>query len=726
MSALIHGLPDSPIVGFTALLLAILTVPPLVERLRLPGLVGLLAAGIMLGGNGLGLISSDDAGMALLSDIGKIYLMFVAGLEIDLAEFRKTQNRSLGFGAATFFIPLIFGTIMGRSFNFGWNGSILIGSLLASHTLLGFPIVRRLGVVRTEAVTVTVGATIVTDTAALLVLAICVAIHGGSFTGSFLVKQLILLGAYAVAVLWGLDWAGREYFKRTGDEEGNQFLFVLFGVFLAAIVAQMINVDKIVGAFLAGLAINDALGKGPVQEKVEFLGSTLFIPFFFIDMGLLIDIPRFIDSLVQNPLLTIALSASLISSKFLASLVCKVAFRYNWAETITMWSLSLPQVAATLAATLVGVQVGLLGEEIFNGVIVMMLVTSILGPLLTERFAAQLTPPLPTSLPEPDTLWFQADALVPSLTAGVPVPDFCTLFPEDDRPHPFTVLVPLANPSTEQGLIELAALVAQQESGTIVPLKITKAHVNMADPQLDQDLLRGRRILRRAVDLCQGFGVTVDPVLRIDDDVAAGITHAAREHQADLIVMGWSRFSLRSRLLGTVTEAVFWAAHCPVAVTRLVDNPQQIQRILVPVKDLLPRTLRTVRFAQWLGETNGGTVVLLHICVAWTPPEQITAFETSLNQWVEQQSGTLNPGRSGGETLEPNPGATVQVTTLTGESITGEEVASIILNQAQQFDLVVLRSVRRRTAGGFAVSTVTNQVMDNFGGSIVLFGEPHG
>ncbi|MGA1601679.1 MAG: cation:proton antiporter [Prochlorothrix sp.] len=697
MDALVQGLPDSPIVGFTALLLAILTVPPLAERLRLPGLVGLLVAGILLGGNGLGLLSADDAGINLLSDVGKVYLMFVAGLEIDLDEFRKTRSRSLVFGFLTFLLPLIGGTVLGRSFGFGWNASILIGSLLSSHTLLGFPIVRRLGVVRTEPVTVTVGATIITDTAALLVLAICVAVSSGSFSSTFLVRQLILLAAYAVAVLWGLDWAGRAYFRRTGEQEGNQFLFVLLGMFLAAVVAQMINVDKIVGAFLAGLAINDVLGKSAVQDKVEFLGSTLFIPCFFIDMGLLLDIPRFIQSLRSYPLLAIGLCLCLLVSKFLASALIRLLYHYTWPEALTMWSLSLPQVAATLAATFVGVQMGLLGEEVFNGVIVLMLVTSILGPLLTERFAVQLTPPPPGVLAEPEQLWRLAIAATLAANPALP------LNPASDRSSPFTLLVPLANPSTEQGLVELAALVAQQEQGRIIPLQITRPHGNLASPQMEHDLERGQRLLDRAKVFCQDFNLDVQPMLRIDDDVAEGITRAAREQEADLILMGSSRFGLRSRLMVTVSESVFWSAHCPVAVARLTDHPQHIQKILVPVKDLLPRTLRTVRFAQWLGETNGGTVVLLHVCVPWTPPEQIEAFESSLGHWLQEQPSS----------------ATVKVVTLRGEDVGG-----VVLEQVKRFDLVVLRSLRRRTAGGFAVSTVTTQVMDGFEGSIVLFGEP--
>ncbi|HEY9823031.1 MAG TPA: cation:proton antiporter, partial [Candidatus Sericytochromatia bacterium] len=152
-----------PIVPFAVLLVVIFTVPPLFERLRLPGLVGLLVAGVLLGSNGLQVLNNKSETMSLLSDIGLVYLMFVAGLEVDMEQFRRTKNRSMGFGSFTFAIPLIMGTVVGRLFNFDWNASILIGSLFASHTLLAYPIVRRLGVVNNEAVTVTIGATIFTD-----------------------------------------------------------------------------------------------------------------------------------------------------------------------------------------------------------------------------------------------------------------------------------------------------------------------------------------------------------------------------------------------------------------------------------------------------------------------------------------------------------------------------------------------------------------------------------
>ncbi|MGH7998861.1 MAG: cation:proton antiporter, partial [Brasilonema sp.] len=281
-------LAKEPIVPFAILLVVILVVPILFERLQLPGLVGLLVSGVVLGPYGWNLLQTESAMMTLLSDIGLVYLMFVAGLEIDIQQFRRTKNQSLGFGSLSFLVPLVVGTFVGRVFNFDWNSSILIGSLFASHTLLAYPIISRLGVVNNQAITVTIGATIFTDIAALLVLAICVAMKGGSFSFGRLIMLVSLLTLYSIVVLVGFDWAGKEFFRRSGDDEVNQFLFVLLSVFLAAVGAQLIGVEKIVGAFLAGLAVNETLGEGPVKEKVVFVGSVLFIPIFFVNLGVLI------------------------------------------------------------------------------------------------------------------------------------------------------------------------------------------------------------------------------------------------------------------------------------------------------------------------------------------------------------------------------------------------------------------------------------------------------
>jgi len=694
MPDLMALLPDTPLVAFTLLILVVLVIPPIFERLRLPGLVGLLVAGVCLGPGGLQMLNPEDDTIELLSDVGKIYLMFVAGLEIDLADFRKTQNRSLGFGFATFAVPMLAGILVGRASDFSWNTSILIGSLLASHTLLGFPIVSRLGVVRNEAVTVTIGATIFTDIAALLVLAICVSVHAGEFSPESLAIQLISLALYAAVVLFGCDWLGREYFRRTGDDENNQFLFVLGALFLASIGAQLINIDKIVGAFLVGLAVNDVVGRGPVQEKVEFVGSALFIPFFFVGMGLLLDIETFARTLTAETGLVIGIVGGLILSKLLAAAIAKFLYHYSRDEMLVMWSLSLPQVAATLAAALVGYQAvnaagdRLLSGGVFSSIIVLMLVTSLLGPVLTTQFARRL--PLPQKADEP-------------------LPDWALDAPNADPPEtmtapPFTIVVPIRNPLTQQYLIEMAALLARHEGGRIVPLAIAPAHVHMDEPQLDAAIDLSRKLLERSLAAGKEFNATIEPLLRIDDDVAQGISRAAREVNANLVVMGWSEQGLRARLFGSVIDQVFWASHCPVAVMRLLEEPIDIHKILVPVKIVTPTAIQAVRFAQLFAATHEASLTLLHVGDRGLARDQVEDFEARLAQAIAD----------GGPQVDHNI-----------ETVLDDDAARAIVRVAQGYDMVVMRSMRRRTAGGLAVSNVTTQAIKELTCSLVLFGEPH-
>lgn len=715
-------LTHSPIVSFTLLLLVILTLPPIFEKLKLPGLVGLLFAGVVLGSSGLGLLNPKSETIKLLSDIGKIYLMFVAGLEVDLDDFRKNKNRSLTFGLTTFLIPLIFGTAIGLFFGMELNASVLIGSLLASHTLLGYPIVNRLGVVNNQAVTVTIGATIFTDIASLLVLAICVSIHAGEFTPTSLIIQLVSLAVYAAVVLFGFDWAGKQYFRRTGDQESNQFLFILLAVFLASVGAQLINVDKIVGAFLAGLAVNDVVGRSPVEEKVEFVGSTLFIPCFFVGMGLLLDIPGFVKTLTSDFWLTFAIVFGLIISKFLAALVVKLVFRYSWDEGLTMWSLSLPQVAATLAAALVGLNAGVINNSVFNTIIVLMLVTSILGPVLTDKFARKLT--LNNNvLPQSFGSNFNADTPDYIVNSSFLTPDLAAELslqnaqPESDpakiqgqesifnTPSLFQVVVPVANPKTEKYLIEMGGLLAQQETGTVIPVSIAKAHVQMDDPQLQVAIKRSRGLLENAVKATEKFGVEAKPILRIDDDIVHGITRAAREYRASLIVMGWGGTNrLRSRLFGNVIDSVFWSSHCPVAVMRLLTEPSNVHQILVPVKNFTPQTTRIIRFAQIFAEANGAAITLLRVCDKKTSNEQIQSFERQLQQILDY--------------LQPKIDVAVK-------TIRHNDASKAIVEQGNNYDMVILRSLRRRTVGGLAVGDISEEIIQRLNRSFVLFGESH-
>lgn len=666
-----------PIFTFALLLAIIFIVPPIFEKIKLPGLVGLLVAGVIFGSSGLGFLDSKSETMVLLADIGKIYLMFVAGLEIDLEQFRRTKNRSLGFGFATFAVPMIGGILVGRVFGFGWNTAVLIGSLLASHTLLAYPIVKRLGVVNDEAVTVTIGATIFTDIGALLVLAICLGVNKGDFTALDLGILLGSLAIYAVVVLFGLDRLGRAFFRRSRNDQSNQFLFVLLALFVASVGAEAIGVEKIVGAFLAGLAVNDVIGNGPVKEKVEFVGSVLFIPIFFVDMGLLLDLKAFED-IFRSVGIPLSIVGALFLSKFLAACIAKLAYRYSWQQTITMWSLSLPQVAATLAAALIAFQAQIINERVFNSVILLMLVTSVAGPLITSRAAAQLNHKDVPESPRESNL----DVI---------------------SPQRFRVVVPVYNPQTERYLLELASLVTKKNQGEIVPLAIARAEARLDSPQLDLAVKRCQKLLSQAQEISEELGIAAQPELRIEYDVAQGISHASREVDANLIILGFNNLnSFRSLLFGSVTDSVLWSAHCSVVVVRLLDSPLKMRRVLLPVESINPIGLRPVRFAQTL-ITQGTEITLLHVCPSGTSKERKTKLHSQLETVAKRFLSE----------------AIVDIRITAQNNFVRE-----ILNASATHELVILRSQRQRVGvDSLALGATTKPLLQNLKCSIIFLGE---
>jgi Kef-type K+ transport system membrane component KefB len=383
----------------------ILTVPTLCRRLHLPAVVGLLVAGVAFGPYGLQVGPRHNEVAEYFSEIGKLLLMFFAGLEIDIQQFQRTRNRSLIFGVATFAIPLLTGFGIGFYFGYGWVGALVIGSLLASHTLLAYPIVQRLGLVQNEAVTVTIGATILTDIASLLVLAVCVPIHLSGFSPTAFIVQLVQLAVYIPLILFGLSAVVRYLMERMKGSKEGQFLVMLLSVAVAGIGAELIHLEGIIGAFLAGLALNRAVQRSPAKDELEFLGNTLFIPVFFITIGYLINPRVFAATAVSHAGLVFSIVFGLLAAKLLAALAAQKLFHYRRDEALVMWSLSMPQVAATLAAALVAYNaqnsagLRLIDEPVLNSVIVLMVVTSLLGPILTDLFGRRLvsiTPVLTT------------------------------------------------------------------------------------------------------------------------------------------------------------------------------------------------------------------------------------------------------------------------------------------------------------------------------------------
>lgn len=381
---------------FAVALAVIVGVPPLSRRLRLPGVVGLLLFGVLIGPHALGLYPLHPAVADFFADLGKLLLMFFAGLEIDLALFRRARTRSILFGLLTTVVPLMLGTGVGFLFGYRLIPAVVLGSLLASHTLLGSPIVARLGETRLEPITITVGATVVSDTLSLVVFAVCVSTYEKGFSISGLAVQLLEIAIFVPLILFGLSRFGSYLLKKVESDENAYFVLMLAILAVADLVVRSIHLPGIVGAFLAGLAVNAAAHEKPAKEKLEFFGNSLFIPTFFVVTGFLIDPRTFVSVMIDNSALAAAVVGALLAGKWIAAEIAGRAFGYSAGSRMTMWSLTLPQVAATLAATLVAFNTfdpagqRLLDSRLLNVVLVLMLTTAILGPVLTERLAPRL------------------------------------------------------------------------------------------------------------------------------------------------------------------------------------------------------------------------------------------------------------------------------------------------------------------------------------------------
>ena len=388
------ALPD--LAKFAVIVAVIVGVPRQAARIRLPAMVGLLLFGVALGPHVLGFFGEHRPIADFFAELGKLLLMFSAGLEIDIALFYRAQKRSIIFGVFTTTVPLVFGTFLGLGFGYALIPAIVVGSLLSSHTLLSIPIVQRLGVIRLEPIVVTIGATVLSDTLSLIVFAVCVSIYTIGFSPEGLAIQLIEIAVFVPLILIGLSRAGSYALSKLGSDEEAHFLVMLVIMAVAGAIADKINLPGIVGAFLAGLAVNGAVKENPARAKLEFFGKALFIPSFFIVTGLLIDPVAFAADIVHHFPLALGIVVALLAGKWIAAAAGAHAFGYAPAARSTMWALTLPQVAATLAAAVVAYNTRNAGGDrmldgtMLNAVLVLMLATSILGPVLTERFAPRM------------------------------------------------------------------------------------------------------------------------------------------------------------------------------------------------------------------------------------------------------------------------------------------------------------------------------------------------
>jgi len=371
-------------------------IPPLSRRIRLPTVVALLLSGVVVGPHVLDIFGERRPIADFLADMGMLLLMFVTGLRIDLAQLRQVQRRSILFGLSTSSIPLLLGTAVSLSFGYGLIPAIVVGTLLASHTLLGSRIVAELGANRLEPVTVTIGATLLSDTLSLVVFAVCVSTYERDFSMSDLTVHLMEIALVVPLILFGLSRVGAYALQKAEGEEEAYFI-LMFGIMAAAgVLAHTVNLPGIAGAFLAGVAVNEAAHDKPATEKLAFFGNAFFIPIFFVVTGFLIDPTAFVSSLQDNFALVAAMIVTLVAGKWLAAELTGRAFTYTSSARLTMWSLTLLQVTTTLAATLVAFNTfgpagqRLIDRRMLDVVLALMCTTAMLGPVLTQYFAPRM------------------------------------------------------------------------------------------------------------------------------------------------------------------------------------------------------------------------------------------------------------------------------------------------------------------------------------------------
>ena len=562
-----------PVAVFTVVLLVLLAAP-LVGRRGVPSSVILLGAGVVLGPNVLGVLDRDPT-MVLLGTVGLLYIMFLAGLEIDLHHLREEKAQSLGFGAATFLLPQLVGTVVGHEgLGLGWPASVLMGSVFASHTLLAYPAVARLGLQKERAVAAAVGATILTDTLALLVLAV-IATGARAGTGAdvgTLLRVVGALGAVGGIILWGLPRLGAVFFRRAAPDPAVEFVFVLAAVFVSALGVEVLGIEPVIGAFLAGLGLNRLVPEGgPLMSRIGFVGDALFIPFFLLATGMLVDPGAFAGGPEAGRAWTVALvmTGVLLATKGAAALLLRPAFGFSGPEAGVAFGLTVPQAAATLAAVLVGVDVGLFDGAVLNGTIAMVFVTCVVGPILAERSGRALVAQAETR-------------------------------PAAPRGARLRSLVSLANPATVGPLLDLAQLA--REDGPNEP--VVAMTVVPSGPDSAEGVVRAERLLSAAVIHGAGASLAVQPLVRVETNVARALARAAVETRAGVVVMGWDGSAAAERLLfGTVPDRVLEETPASVVVARGVGTLATVRRLWVavpPLADLEPG-FRSI--AQMLGRT---------------------------------------------------------------------------------------------------------------------------
>ncbi|PKL42688.1 MAG: sodium:proton antiporter [Candidatus Riflebacteria bacterium HGW-Riflebacteria-1] len=565
---------NNPVLIFSLLLFIILATPIIFNRLKIPHLIGMIIAGAIVGPHGMNLMLRDSS-IVLFGTVGLLYIMFLAGLEIDMADFKKNSNRSIVFGLYTFSIPMLLGILAGYYFlGFSMPTSILLASMFASHTLIAYPLVSTLGVSKNRAVTMTIGGTLITDTLALLVLAAIVGTQTGHISEGFWLKMGLSFTAIALTIVFVFPVIGRWFFKNFNNHI-SQYNFVLGMVFLASFMVELAGVEAIIGAFLAGLALNRLIPRtSPLMNRIEFVGNALFIPIFLIGVGMLIDFRAFFKDFAT---IKVALTMTIVATfaKYMAAWLTQKTFGFSRDERCLIFGLSNAQAAATLAAVLVGYNVilgqtpegapiRLLSESILNGTILMILVTCTIASFAAQKGAENIA--LDENLEEKSSR-------------------------ATTEEH---ILIPIGNQESAEELVNLSVTI-KSKSNTSGLYALTVIDHTSSDELAERD---ANKILDLAKKAAAATDTRLKRLLRYDLNIVNAITGIVRQHKiTDLILGLHHQKNLSESFLGNITEGILSRCNTTTMIYRPVQPLSTIKRDII----IVPQNAeREIGFPFWM------------------------------------------------------------------------------------------------------------------------------
>lgn len=515
---------EDPLLKFLIELIIILCIPLLLNKIKVPHLLGLIIAGAVIGPNGFNVLARDSS-VVVTGTTGLLYIMFLAGLEIDMGDFKKNKWKSITFSLYTFIFPLILGLIGGfYVLHFSLLTSVLFASLFSSHTLIVYPMVSKLGIAKKLAVNITVGGTMITDVLSLVVLAVVVGMSQGEVGTSFWVKLSVSMLVFALIVLLVFPIIARWFFKNVEDKI-SQYIFVIVMIYLASLLAELAGIEAIIGAFFAGLALNRLIPiTSSLMNRVEFVGNAIFIPFFLISVGMLIDFNAFIQSWETLGVASIMLVAS-IGGKYVAAFFTKKTFRLTNDEGTLIFGMSSASAAATLASVMVGYNIilseneagepiRLLNEHVLNGSILLILVSCTISSFVSMASAQRI-----------------ADSDKEETVAGA-------------SHEQENILIAINHENTVEKLVNLGLLIkTQTNKDGLFALNIIN------EEKSESSTKNAEKLLGEAVEIAAGADVKLNPITRHDNDVVSGINNVVKEQNITDLIIGLEEKGFSSSFL---------------------------------------------------------------------------------------------------------------------------------------------------------------------------------